>query len=135
MFISESHYLVPLLDTLQYDTIYHEHLRYYSVASLKRLLDMHDLSGEQRFLNSAKRVAEGIMHFRVERNGAAFPGELSSRLCCDYGTGSAGIALFLNRLLKKQKSDFMLDSLFERSPWGHAVHGVSCRAMACGGAA
>ena len=30
-------------DTLQYDTIYHEHLRYYSVASLKHLLEMHDL--------------------------------------------------------------------------------------------
>jgi len=42
-FISESHYLVPLLDTLQYDTIYHEHLRYYSLASLKHLLEMHDL--------------------------------------------------------------------------------------------
>ncbi len=42
-FISESHYLIPLLDTLQYDTIYHEHLRYYSVASLKHLLEMHDL--------------------------------------------------------------------------------------------
>ena len=42
-FISESHYLIPLLDTLQYDTIYHEHLRYYSVASLKHLFEMHDL--------------------------------------------------------------------------------------------
>ena len=42
VFISESHYLVPLLDTLQYDTIYHEHLRYYSLASLKYLLEMHD---------------------------------------------------------------------------------------------
>jgi SAM-dependent methyltransferase len=43
VFISESHYLIPLLDTLQYDTIYHEHLRYYSLASLKFLLEMHDL--------------------------------------------------------------------------------------------
>jgi hypothetical protein len=34
---------VPLLDTLQYDTIYHEHLRYYSLASLKHLLEMHGL--------------------------------------------------------------------------------------------
>ncbi|HZT27991.1 MAG TPA: class I SAM-dependent methyltransferase [Pseudolabrys sp.] len=42
-FISESHYLVALLDTVQYDTIYHEHLRYYSLASLKHLLEMHDL--------------------------------------------------------------------------------------------
>jgi hypothetical protein len=42
-FISESHYLIGLLDRLQYDTVYHEHLRYYSVASLKHLLEMHDL--------------------------------------------------------------------------------------------
>jgi hypothetical protein len=43
VFISESHYLIGLIDTLQYDTVYHEHLRYYSVASLKHLLEMHDL--------------------------------------------------------------------------------------------
>ena len=43
VFISESHYLIGLLDTLQYDTVYHEHLRYYSLASLKHLLEMHGL--------------------------------------------------------------------------------------------
>ena len=43
VFISESHYLIPLLETLQYDTVYHEHLRYYSLASLKHLLEMHGL--------------------------------------------------------------------------------------------
>ena len=32
VFISESHYLISLLDRLQYDTIYHEHLRYYSLT-------------------------------------------------------------------------------------------------------
>jgi hypothetical protein len=43
IFISESHYLSSLLETLQYDTIYHEHLRYYSLTSLKHLLEMHGL--------------------------------------------------------------------------------------------
>ncbi|MBN4049085.1 class I SAM-dependent methyltransferase [archaeon AH-315-M20] len=43
MFISESHYLLPLIETLQYDTIYHEHLRYYSLHSLKYLLEKHGL--------------------------------------------------------------------------------------------
>src|SRR5262249_19850506 len=42
-FISESHYLIGLLDRLQYDTIYHEHLRYYSVSSLANLLQLHGL--------------------------------------------------------------------------------------------
>ncbi len=43
VFISESHYLIGLLDRLQYDTIYHEHLRYYSLNSLANLLRMHGL--------------------------------------------------------------------------------------------
>ena len=43
VFISESHYLLSLIETLQYDTIYHEHLRYYSLHSLKYLLEAHDL--------------------------------------------------------------------------------------------
>lgn len=43
IFISESHYLLKLIETLQYDTIYHEHLRYYSLHSLKYLLEKHGL--------------------------------------------------------------------------------------------
>ena len=43
IFISESHYLLALIKTLQYDTIYHEHLRYYSLHSLKYLLDKYGL--------------------------------------------------------------------------------------------
>ena len=38
VFVSESHYLRDLVETLQFDTVYHEHLRYYSLTSLSRLL-------------------------------------------------------------------------------------------------
>ncbi len=43
VFISESHYLASLLETLQYDTIYHEHLRYYALGSLMKLFEQHGL--------------------------------------------------------------------------------------------
>jgi SAM-dependent methyltransferase len=43
VFISESHYVIGLIERLQYDTIYHEHLRYYSLSSLANLLAMHGL--------------------------------------------------------------------------------------------
>lgn len=43
VFISESHYLISLLETLQYDTIYHEHLRYYSLKSISYLLESKGL--------------------------------------------------------------------------------------------
>jgi len=43
VFVTESHYLMALLETLQYDTIYHEHLRHYSLESLSYLFRMHGL--------------------------------------------------------------------------------------------
>lgn len=43
VFVSESHYLLDLIGALQYDTVYHEHLRYYSLHSLKFLLEKHGL--------------------------------------------------------------------------------------------
>jgi SAM-dependent methyltransferase len=41
VFVSESGYFRDLVETLQYDTIYHEHLRYYSLTSLSALLEAH----------------------------------------------------------------------------------------------
>ena len=39
VFISESHYLLDILETLQYDSIYHEHLRYYLIQPLVELFN------------------------------------------------------------------------------------------------
>ncbi|MCU1255617.1 MAG: hypothetical protein JWM83_1916 [Candidatus Angelobacter sp.] len=75
------------------------------------LMDMYDFTGEHQYLASARRVGEGLMQLKVERSGIAFPGDWISRLCCDYGTGSAGVALFFSRLAGRRKSDFMLDRL------------------------
>lgn len=43
IFVCEVHYLKPLIEKLQYDTVYHEHMRYYSLHSLKYLLNLHGL--------------------------------------------------------------------------------------------
>ena len=43
VFVSENGYLLDLVETVQYDTIYHEHLRNYSVGNLVRLFDMHGM--------------------------------------------------------------------------------------------
>lgn len=42
IFVSESHYLLDLLDYNQFDSIYHEHLKYYSVSSIEYLLNLYD---------------------------------------------------------------------------------------------
>ena len=43
VFVTENHDVASVLDGLQVDTVYHEHLRYYSITSLSRLLGMHGL--------------------------------------------------------------------------------------------
>jgi hypothetical protein len=43
-FVSESHYLLDLVEGLQYDTIYHEHLRFYSLRPLQLILERAGLT-------------------------------------------------------------------------------------------
>lgn len=44
VFVTESHYLLDLLESVQFDSIYHEHLRYYSLRSIVRLFAYYDFS-------------------------------------------------------------------------------------------
>ncbi len=44
LFVSESHYLMDLIDTVQYDSIYHEHLKYYSVKSIIELFNYYNFT-------------------------------------------------------------------------------------------
>ena len=82
------------------------------------LLDCADLLGEPQFREEARRVADGVRLFAVERPaGIAFPGELLLRISADYATGSAGIALFLHRLARGGGAfDLLLDELLPRRP-------------------
>ena len=40
----ENHYIMEILDKVQYDTFYHEHLRTYSLISLKKLFNLYNLN-------------------------------------------------------------------------------------------
>jgi len=82
------------------------------------LLDVYEFTGDPRFLQEAHRTADGILLFRVERlSGLAFPGQQLLRISTDFGTGSAGIIAFLDRLRRALRGErtenfnFMLDSL------------------------
>ena len=44
IFVSQSHYLPRLIEACAYDTIYHEHARYYTIGSLGYLLRRHGLT-------------------------------------------------------------------------------------------
>ena len=44
IFVSQSHWLAALVREFEFDTIYHEHLRYYTLGSLIQLLQKHSLN-------------------------------------------------------------------------------------------
>jgi SAM-dependent methyltransferase len=109
LFISESHYLLSLVQTLQYDTIYHEHLRYYSLTALKYLLAEHDLEviharripthgGSIRVYaarKGKKKVSDAVATMlEEERHG------LSSEAFADFRRGVVSSKLGLLSLIK-----------------------------------
>ena len=53
IFVSESHYLLDLIETVQYDSIYHEHLKYYTLKTLIQLKEAYGFTviGAERIPN------------------------------------------------------------------------------------
>ena len=79
VFVSQSHWLADLVRKFEFDTIYHEHLRYYTLTSLMRLYGRHRLSVEDAEIvdfyggsilvyarNSACRESEGVKSILAE---------------------------------------------------------------------
>ncbi len=44
VFVSESQYLVDIIEKVEFDTVYDEHLRYYSLKPMIRMFSMHGMS-------------------------------------------------------------------------------------------
>jgi lantibiotic modifying enzyme len=67
------------------------------------LLDAYHFTGDSNYLEQAMKIGQGILLFQIHRDsGVAFPGEQLFRISTDYGTGMAGISLFLQRLINPQ---------------------------------
>jgi hypothetical protein len=90
VFISESHYWLGLIETLQYDTIYHEHLRHYTLRSLAYLLAAHGLE-----VIHAKRIPThgGSIRVYAARKGARAPRPTVAALLAVERAGLTGAAL------------------------------------------
>lgn len=81
------------------------------------LLDGYEFLGDRALLEQAESIASTVLCFAVERpEGIAFPGEQLVRESCDLATGSAGVALFLDRVRHvrvggRTNWNFVLDDL------------------------
>jgi hypothetical protein len=70
VFVIEVGYLVDLIEKVQYDFIYHEHLFYYSLSALERLFDSCDL---EVFDVERIPIHSGSIRVYAQRRGAGRP--------------------------------------------------------------
>jgi serine/threonine protein kinase len=77
------------------------------------MLDVYQFLGDNEYLHMACNVVAGLSLFAVKRDqGITFPDTNRMKVCCDFYDGSAGVALFLDRLNKRTPNmNFMLDEL------------------------
>ena len=102
LFISESHYFADLVATLQYDTIYHEHLRYYTVRSLSALLGRHGF----RVIRAQRIPTHGgsIRVYATRDPSAAVDGSVAALLAEEGGlvAGSPRLREFREQVLRSK---------------------------------
>lgn len=80
------------------------------------LLDCREFLGDKHYIEDAYKVASGILLFKIDKpSGTAFPGDNYYRISTDFGTGSAGIGLFFDRLVNGGGNfNMMLDQLLSK---------------------
>ncbi len=128
VFISESHYFGDLVATLQYDTIYHEHLRYYTVRSLQGLLARH---GFRVFRVQRIPTHGGSIRVSASRH-AAFPidGSVEAMLAeeRELVAGSRLLQEFRQRVLRSKLA--LLALLHELKRSGKRLVGIGAPSRA-----
>lgn len=90
----------------------------YGLASfVDVLVDASLLSGEERFLEMAKRPVRGVrdLYLIEQPAGLATPGDGLFRISCDYATGVAGVLRALHRFRHAEQADFVLDEIASKA--------------------
>lgn len=116
VFVSESHYLLDLITQMQYDAIYHEHLRYYSLKPLQTLFERFGMEiidaeritthgGSIRVYAAKKgahQIAPSVSSLMVEEVKA---GLYQTKTFLDYAQKVKHIKLELLNLIVRLKQD------------------------------
>jgi SAM-dependent methyltransferase len=129
VFVTESHYLGDLVQTLQYDTIYHEHLRYYSLTSLRSLLERHGF----RVFHVARIPTHGgsIRVYASPSAGYPVDPSVAALLAAEQAAGLAGeawIGDFRRRVVASKLALYELLAGLRRA--GGRIYGIGAPSRA-----
>jgi SAM-dependent methyltransferase len=127
VFISESDYLFDIVEGLEFDTMYHEHLRYYSVHSIQDLLARRGFK-----VVSVERIGThgGSIRVYATRGSTVARDETVDRLLAAERTAgldsAAWIAGFRDRIRTAKLKTFELVSRLVGE--GHRLYGIGAPA-------
>lgn len=77
------------------------------------MLDAEQFLNNPEYGLAAQKISQALNIFSINKdNGIAFPGDSLNYINNDFGTGSSGILLFLNRLITKENNfNFLIDDI------------------------
>lgn len=124
VFITESHYLLDVLEKTQFDTIYHEHIRTYSLKSICKLvaqygMEVFDVQRAERYGGNIRAYVGWRGHHPVSKNVTAL-----LKLEAERGLDTPEAWEWFAGKVEKSKQD-MLRFLYKMKWQGKRVAGVS----------
>lgn len=123
MFVSESHYLMDLIDTVQYDSIYHEHLKYYSVRSIIRLFSYYDFTVVD--VDRIPNYGGSIRVYAMKGKGHSVSQSVNDLLAEEDHRGLHDAPIYDTFVSQIRQSKTQLQKLFiEARDAGHKIVGV-----------
>ncbi len=125
VFISETHYLLDVIQGGQFDTIYHEHLRTYSLRSLIALFEPYDFTVTD--VERGDRYGGNIRVHVTKGKGRKVSPNVARLLAAEKAAGLGTLATYQKfaRRVHKARLEFM-DFLIKTKKSGKSIVGKSC---------
>lgn len=129
VFVNETHYLLDVIKGGQFDTIYHEHLRTYSLKSLIILFNQYDFTVTD--VERGDRYGGNIRVYATKGKGRKGSPEVKKllKLEREFGLGKKETFTRFADRVKKARLEFM-NFLIKSKKSGKSIIGNSCPARA-----
>lgn len=127
VFVNETHYLLDVIKGGQFDTIYHEHLRTYSLKSLITLFNQYNFTVTD--VERGDRYGGNIRVYATKGKGRKVNPEVAKLLKIEKEFGLGKLVTFKNFADRVKRARFkFLDFLIKAKKTGKSIVGNSCPA-------
>lgn len=125
VFVTENHNLLDIVTTGQFDTIYHEHLRSYSLKSLVHLYSYYDFTVAHA--ERASRYGGNLRVHAIKGKGIAVDGSVGELLSEEERAGLYDAPLYTRfRERSEEAKNRLIEFAIEAKDAGQAFVGNSC---------